>query len=162
MSIITSHQDLDTYQIIFSSRGSNVTNRGAGGVPANICTLDYYLNLNAVLPMDKYTKYSCSFTFRSESFVGLLTNTGFVNMSIGRTQIFDGTTQSSNLGIVCPVILNPTAGSQSSCYNSTNTDNNAIVLYPNQNSVTITLKTFAGVNLANMPNYVLILNLTPC
>ncbi len=50
MSIITSNQDSDTYQIIFSSRGSNVTNRGAGGVPANICALDYYLNLMLFYP----------------------------------------------------------------------------------------------------------------
>ena len=162
MTLINTHRDLDTYQIIFSSRGSNVTNRGAGGVPANVCSLDYYLNLNSVLPMDKYTKYSCSFIFQSEAFVGLLTNTGFVNMSIGRTQIFDGTTQSSNLGIIYPVNLNVTAGSQASFYNSTNNDNNPIILYPNQNTVTITLNTFAGVAMANMTNYVLILNLTPC
>ena len=90
----------DTYQIIFNSRGSNVTNLGAplqNGIPPNICSLNYYLNLNAVLPMDKHTKYSCSFIFKSEGFVGLLTNSGFVKMTIGRTQIFDGTTQSSNI-----------------------------------------------------------------
>jgi hypothetical protein len=162
MTLINTHRDLDTYQIIFSSRGSNVTNLGAGAVPANICSLSYYLNLNAVLPMDKYTKYSCSFIFKSETFVGLLTNNGFVNMSIGRTQIFDGTTQSSNLGIIYPVNLNVTAGSQASFYNSTNNDNNPIILYPNQNLVTITLNTFAGAAMANMTNYVLILNLTPC
>jgi len=156
--------NLDTYQIIFSSRGSNVTNLGGlvNQVPNNVCSLNYYLNLNAVLPMDQHTKYSCSFIFKSEIFVGLLNNTGFVNMSIGRTQIFDGTTQSSNLGVVSPVILNPTAGSQASIYNSTNSDNNAVILYPNQNSVTITLNSFSGVAMANMPNYVLILNLTPC
>ena len=83
-------------------------------------------------------------------------------MSIGRTQIFDGTTQSSNLGILYPVILNPTPGAQSRFYNSTNSGNNAVILYPNQNSVTITLNTLAGVAMANMLNYVLILNLTPC
>ena len=154
----------DTYQIIFNSRGSNVTNLGAlaQGIPANICSLSYYLNLNAVLPMDKHTKYSCSFIFKSETFVGVLVNNGFVNMSIGGTQIYDGTTQSSNLGIVYPVTLNSTAGSQASFYNSTNSENNAVILYHNQNLVTITLKTFAGVAMANMPNYVLILNLTPC
>ena len=160
MSLIIPH--LDSYQIIFSSRGSNVTNLGAGNPPANINSLSYYLNLNAVLPMDKFTKYSCSFVFKSENFAGVLANNGFVNMSIGRTQIFDGTTQSSNLGIIYPVVLNNTAGSQSSFYNANNSDNNPIILYPNQNSVTITLNTFAGVAMANMPNYVLLLNLTPC
>jgi hypothetical protein len=162
MSLIIPH--LDSYQIIFSSRGSNVTNLGvlAQGIPANINSLSYYLNLNAVLPMDKFVKYSCSFVFKSENFVGMLANNGFVNMNIGRTQIFDGTTQSSNLGIIYPVILNATAGVQSSFYNSNNSDNNPIILYPNQNLVTITLNTFAGVAMAYMPNYVLILNLTPC
>ncbi len=156
------NKNLDSYQIIFSSRGSNVTNRGAGATPANVCSLNYYLNLNAVLPMDKYTKYSCSFIFKSEGFVGLLTNSGFVNMSIGRTQIFDGTTQSSNLGIVYPIYLNVTAGAQNSYYGSTNNDNMPFVLYPNQTSVTITLNSFTNVALDNMRNYVLILNLTPC
>ena len=83
-------------------------------------------------------------------------------MSIGRTQIFDGTTQSSNLGIIYPVYLNVIGGAQSSYYNSTNNDNNPVILYPHQNSVTITLNTFAGAVMQNMPNYVLILNLIPC
>lgn len=154
----------DTYQIIFNSRGSNVTNLGAlaQGIPANICSLSYYLNLNAVLPMDKHTKYSCSFIFKSEGFVGLLTNSGFVNMTIGRTQIFDGTTQSSNIGIIIPYYLNVTAGAQNSYYGSTTNDNLPFVLYPNQTSVTITLNSFTNVVLDNMRNYVLILNLTPC
>ena len=164
MSLSIDSHNLDTYQIIFSSRGSNVTNAGVlvNQISPNINTLNYYINLNAILPMQTFTKYSCSFVFKSENFVGLLNKNGFANMSIGRTQIFDGTTQSSNLGIIYPVITNPTAGSQSSFYNSTNNDNNPIILYPNQNSVTITLNTFAGAAIANMPNYVLILNLTPC
>jgi hypothetical protein len=160
MSLIIPH--LDSYQIIFNSRGTNVTNLGAGAVPANINSLSYYLNLNAILPMDKFTKYSCSFVFKSENLAGVLTTTGFVNMSIGRTQIFDGTTQSSNIGIIYPIVLNTTAGSQASYYNSNSSDNNPVILYPNQNSVTITLNTFAGAAIPNMRNYVLILNLIPC
>ena len=41
MSLIIPH--LDSYQIILSSRGSNVTNRGAGNPPANINSLSYLL-----------------------------------------------------------------------------------------------------------------------
>ena len=73
--------------------------------------INYYVNWPVVLPMDKYIKYSCSFVFKSENYAGVLANNGFVNVNIGRTQIFDGTTQSSNLGIIYPVILNVTAGS---------------------------------------------------
>ena len=106
--------DKETFQIILSSRGNNVTNLGAlnAGIPANINTLKYYCNWPAMLPIEKYTKYSCSFVFKSENYAGILTNNGFVNVDIGRTQIFDGTTQSSNLGIIYPVALNVTAGSQ--------------------------------------------------
>ena len=157
--------DKDTYQIILSSRGNNVTNLGAlngVGVPANITTLKYSCNWPAMLPIDKYTKYSCSFVFKSESYAGLLASNGFVNVDIGRTQIFDGTTQSFNLGIIYPVYLNVTAGSQASFNNSTNNDNNPVIVYPTQNIVTVTLNTLAGVAMAQMPNYVLILNLSPC
>ena len=64
------------------------------------------------------------FIFKSETYAGgILTNNGFVNMNIGKTDIFDGTTQSNNLGIIYPVAL----GANSSYYNSTNIDNNPIV-----------------------------------
>jgi hypothetical protein len=156
--------DKETFQIILSSRGNNVTNLGAlnAGIPENINTLKYYCNWPAMLPIEKYTKYSCSFVFKSENYAGILTNNGFVNVDVGRTQIFDGTTQSFNLGIIYPVALNVTAGSQSSFYNSTNNDNNSVIIYPTQNIVTVTLNTFAGAAMANLPNYCLILNLSPC
>ena len=156
--------DKETFQIILCSRGNNVTNLGAlnFGIPANINKLKYYCNWSAMLPIDKYSKYSCSFVFKSESYTGLLASTGYVNVDIGRTQIFDGTTQSSNLGIIYPVYLNTVAGSQSSYYNSTNSDNNSVIVYPTQNIVTVTLNTFAGAAMDHMTNYCLILNLTPC
>jgi hypothetical protein len=153
---LTIDADKETYQIIFCSRNSNVTD----GV-ANLNNVSFYVNWAAILP-DKYKKYSCSFVFKSENYAGLLTSNGFVNVNVGRTQIFDGTTESSNLGMIYPVYLNVTAGSQLSFYNSTNNDNNPIILYPSNNIVTIKLKTFAGGAMANMPHYSLILNLRPC
>ena len=141
-----------SYSVIFSSRGSNVVNS------SNINAVQYYVNWSAMLPVHKYKKYSCMFIFKSETYTsGILTNNGFVNMNIGKTDIFDGVTQSSNLGIIYPVAL----GTTSSFYNSTNNDNNPIVLYPNENMVTIKLNTFAGTAMANMQNYVIILNMTP-
>jgi hypothetical protein len=140
-----------SYSVIFSSRGSNVVSN------SNLNAVQYYCNWPAMLPIHKYKRYSCVFIFKSETYTGLLTNNGFVNMNIGKTDIFDGTSQSFNLGIIYPVAL----GSTSSFYNSTNNDNNQIVLYPNENMVTIKLNTFAGTAMANMQNYVLILNITP-
>ena len=148
--------DKETFQIILCSRGSNVIN-GTN----NLNVMKYYCNWPAIIS-DKYKKYSCSFVFKSETYAGLLASNGYVNVDIGRTQIFDGTTQSSNLGIIYPVYLNVTAGSQSSFYNSTNNDNNPVIVYPTQNIVTVTLNTFAGAAMDHMPNYCLILNLSPC
>ena len=56
----------ETFQIILSSRGNNVTNLGAlnAGIPANINKLQYYCNWPAMLPIEKYTKYSCSFVLK--------------------------------------------------------------------------------------------------
>ena len=153
---LTIDADKETYQIIFCSRNSNVTD----GV-ANLNSVSFYVNWAAILP-DKYKKYSCSFVFKSSLYVGLLTSNGFVNVNIGRTQIFDGTTESSNLGIINPVYLNVTPGSQVSYYSASNNDNNPVILYPSQNIVTVKLKTFTDTNMTNMPHYTLTLNLRPC
>lgn len=154
MSIKT--DDKETFQLIFCTRYSNVSS----GV-ANLNVVSFYVNWAAVLPIDKYKKYSCSFVFKSESFNGLLASNGFVNMNIGKTQIYDGTTQCNVLGIIYPVYLS-TVAPITSFYNSTNNDNNPVILYPSQNIVTITLNTFQNTPMANMPHYSLILNLTPC
>ena len=75
-------------------------------------------------------------------------------MNLGRVNVFDGLQMTNNLGIIYPVIS--VAGS-SAFYNSTNNDNNNIHMnYPTNTQVTINLLTFAGANMANMPNYVVI------
>ena len=148
--------DKETYQVILCSRTSSNTGT------TNLNAVTYYCNWASMLPIDKYTKYSCSFVFKSENYVGLLASNGFVNVDIGRTQIFDGTTQNNNLGVIYPIYLNVTNGSQLSFYCSTNNDNNPVILYPSQNMVKVTLNTFAGGAMDHMPNYSLILNFTPC
>jgi hypothetical protein len=133
---------------------------------ANRVAVTYNVNWDAIIPRDKYNKFKCQFVFKSLNYVGgggngLLVDNGFVNMNLGRVNIYDGLQMSQNLGIVYPVILNTTANAQSSYYNCTNNDNNDFVIdYPNTIAITITLNTFAGVAMANMPHYVLILNLT--
>ena len=146
----------ETYQVILSSRTSNNTGT------ANLNVVTYYCNWASMLPVDKYSKYSCSFVFMSESYVGLLASNGLVNVNLGRTQIYDGTTQSSNLGLIYPVYLNTTAGGELSYYNSNNCDNNSVIIYPSQNMVTVTLNDFAGDAMDNMQHYCLILNFNPC
>ena len=148
--------DMETYQVIFCTRNSNVTS----GV-ANLNVVRFYVNWAAILPIDKYIKYSCSFVFKSENYAGLLTSNGFVNVDIGRTQIYDGTGERANLGMIYPVYLSNVAP-LTSFYNSTNNDNNPVIIYPSQNIVTVTLNTFQNTAMANMPHYSLILNLSPC
>ncbi len=141
----------ESYTVIFSSRGTN--NNGV----ANLNSITYFVNWGAFLPQ-QYKKFSVEFIFKSENFVGNLTDNGFVNMNIGRLQVYDGVAMSSNIGIVYPVSL----VGNTSFYNSTNNDNNAFIIdYPNNQNITISLKNFAGANMANMPNYALVLNLVP-
>jgi hypothetical protein len=140
----------ESFQVIFNSRGTNVINR-----PDNNNVV-YNVNWGAFLPR-KFKKFHCQFIFKSENYNGNLTNNGFVSMNMGRCNIFDGTNLSYNLGVIYPVVLNAT----NSFYNSTNNDNSDFWIdYPINNFVLLKLYQFDGVTaMANMPNYVLILNL---
>ena len=159
------NQENEIFQVIFSSQGYNTTSPVANAV--NRAAVTYNVNWDAIIPKNKYNKFKCQFVFKSLNWSsalngnGFLTDNGFVNMNLGRVNIFDGLQMSQNLGIVYPVILSTTANAQTSYYNCTNNDNNDFVIdYPNNTSVTITLNNFNGAVMANMPHYVLILNLT--
>ena len=164
-----SNQENEIFQVIFNSQGTNTMT--AVGNAAQRAAITYNVNWDAIIPRNKYNKFHCQFIFKSLNYTnpgpggggagnGFLIDNGFVNMNLGRVNIYDGLQQSQNLGIVYPVILNTTANFQSSYYNCTNNDNNDFVIdYPNNTTVTITLNTFAGVAMGNMPHYVLILNL---
>ena len=43
-----------------------------------------------MIPLDKRTKYECSFVFKSENYEGLLAQNGFIKIIIGKTQIYTG------------------------------------------------------------------------
>jgi hypothetical protein len=139
----------ETFSIIFCSRNSNVISS------TNLNAVQYNVNWSAILPR-KYKKFHCQFIFKSENTTTALTQNGFVGLNMGRVNVFDGLqNNSSQLGIIYPVNV----GVQY-FYNSTNNDNNDFwVDYPVNNIVTLTLNTFAGAALANMQNYVLILNM---
>lgn len=140
----------EAFQLIFNSQGSNVLNY------TTRASVTYNVNWGAFLPK-KYKKFHCQFVFKSMNFAGNLTDNGFVNINLGRISVFDGLQMSSNLGIVYPEIL---VANNISYYSSTNNDNNDFWIdYPINNTVTITLNTFAGTAMNNMPHYVLMMNL---
>lgn len=139
----------ESFNIIFSSRGANVLNN------ADLNNVLYFVNWGSILPK-KYKKFRCQFVFKSENYAGALTDNGFVNINFTRANVFDGYSNTNNLGIIYPCSL----VGNSSFYNSTNNDNNDFFIeYPNNQSVTVSLKNFAGNNMGNMPHYALVLNL---
>lgn len=143
----------EIFQIVFNSQGSNVMSPTV--TAANRATITYNVNWRAIIP-SKYNKFNCQFVFKSINYNGQLTDNGFLAINTGRMNVFDGLQQSQNLGVVYPVYVTNAL----SYYNSTNNDNNNFTMdYPNNNTVTLNLNTFAGVPMANMPHYVVILNL---
>ena len=150
----------EQYQVYFNSRNSNAIQ----DVTLGLNKVTYLMNWNGFLPM-KYKRFLCQFIFKSENYVGVngvtLVDNGFVNLSMGNTYTFDGSTRSNNIGIIYPVVTTYSAGANtSSFYNSTNNDNNQFYMdYPLSNSVTITLNKFDGSIMENMPNYAIFLNL---
>ena len=159
-----SDKNTETYQVIFNSQGSNLLS--PNGTAVQRASISYDLNWEAIIPRDKYNKFRCQFILKSMIYTGvggngLLTDIGFVNMNLGRVNIYDGVQQSQNLGIIYPVILNVIANNQRSYYNAASSDNNEFVIdYPINHIITIALNNFNGPILANMPHYVLILSLT--
>ena len=146
----------EAFQLIFNSQGSNVINKDANGNILNINAVVYNVNWTAFLPK-KYKKFHCQFVFKSQNYGGNLTDNGFLNMNIGRVSVFDGQQMTTNLGIVYPVVL---VANAISYYSSTNNDNNDFWIdYPINNTVTLTLNTFGGTVMRNMPHYVVMLNL---
>ena len=140
----------DSYNIIFGSRNANALNI------TNLSAVQYTVNWNNIL-RNKYKKYKCSFTFRSETTASTLSTMGLVNLSFGcQVNTYDGISQSNNLGIVYPNNT-PTAF----YYTSTQNDNFDFTIgYPNNNLITLNFTTYAGVLLSSMPAYVFILNMT--
>ena len=139
----------ETFSIVFCSRNPNVIDS------TNINAVKYNVNWSTILP-NKYKKFHCQFVFKSENTSTALTSNGFVGMDFGRVNVYDGLQNNSRmLGIIYPV----TCGAQY-FYNSTNNDNNDFwVDYPINNTVTLSLQTFAGGAITNMQHYCLILNM---
>jgi hypothetical protein len=143
----------ENYLVIFNSQGQNVLNA------TSLTSVIYNVNWTSFLPK-KYKRFKCKFVFKSIDANSILTDNGFVNMNTGKINVFSGEQMTSNIGIIYPVITNTTTGNLRSYYNSTNNDNNDFTMsYPTINQITLSLKTFAGTDMANMPHYTLILSL---
>jgi len=159
-----SDQNTETYQIVFNSQGSNLLS--PAGTAVQRASITYDVNWEAIIPRGKYNKFRCQFQFKSSLYSGgggngVLEHIGFVNMNLGRLNIYDGAQQSQNIGMIYPIITNATVAAQRSFYNCHASDNNEFVIdYPNNHIITIGLINFNGPVLLNMPHYALILSLT--
>jgi hypothetical protein len=154
-----SDQNTETYQVVFNSQGSNTLTPVATAI--NRTAITYDINWEAIIPRNKYNKFRCQFTFQSTIHVGHNQDIGFVNMNLGRVNIYDGAQQSQNLGIIYQVYPNTTVGAGRSYFHCASDDNNEFVIdYPNNHMITIRLNAFNGNIMVNMPHYVLTLNLT--
>ena len=147
--------DTESLIVNLNSQGSYVINN------ANLNAVQYQLPF-ATLP-HKYSKYMVQSNFRSYPFNGLLLDVGWINVNFGRMNICDGGMVSNNIGMIYPIVTNtsiavtaayPGGMPQSSYYACSTNDNCDFMMdYPQSGQVTVTLKTFAGVPMANMPNY---------
>ena len=134
---------------------------------ANLNAVSYNVNWNTILP-HKYSKFEVSCNFRSNAYLpgGLavagtvLTDVGFIGLNFGKTDIFEGGSSSSNIAMIYPAVTNAIAALNCSYYNCNNNDNvNFTMDFPQSGIITVTLKTYGGVNMANMQNYNLQLSL---
>jgi hypothetical protein len=131
----------EIYQVIFNTRGSNVINN------TNLNAVQFNVNWASILP-DKYKRFRCQFSFKSVRATSALVDLGYVNIDLGGSiNIYDGLTMSSNIGVIYPEYLTTTSG----YFTASTADNiDFFINYPTNTSPTITLKTFAGVNMASM------------
>ena len=140
----------ETYQVIFNTQGKNVISN------TNLNAVQYNVSWASFLP-NKYKRFRCQFAFKSVRATAALTDLVYVNIDFGGgNNIYDGLTISSNLGVIYPEYL--TTGT--SYFTASIADNiDFIINYPTNTSPIITLRTFAGVNIASMQHYTLTLNL---
>ena len=140
----------EIFQVIFNSIGKNVVNN------TNKASVIYNVNWTAILPT-KYKHFKCNYIFKSEDYNGGLDMIVFVDMDIGRTNNFDGLSQTNNIGIIYHSF---DYSMNISMFTASSNDNNSFYMnYPTFNNVTLNLRTIDDAILTDMVNYVLILSL---
>jgi hypothetical protein len=126
----------ERFLVLFNSQGTNVISN------SNLNKVIYNVNWGSFLPV-KYKRFRCQFVFKSVNVVATATANGLISMDLGKMNVYDGNTQTTNLGIVYPVLNGST-----SYYSSTNNDNNDFYInYPTNQQVSIILNSFSGSNL---------------
>ena len=88
----------EKFSILFNSQGSNVVDN------SNLNQVVYNVNWGSLLPK-KYKRFHCNYIFKSINYNGaLLISNGLVSMNLGKVNVYDGNSQSYNLGVVYPII----------------------------------------------------------
>jgi hypothetical protein len=139
----------ESFNVIFNSQGSNVQNN------SNKSAVVYNVNWAAILPK-KYKKFKSKFTMKGYNINAILTDHGFANINVGRTNVYDGNSMTNNMGMIFPNYFT----TSTTYYAATNNDNNDFWIdYPVNNIVTLSFVSVTGALMANMQHYILILNL---
>ena len=172
-----------TYIIEFNSRGSNALTeneiivaavppgdavainlaavQSANQTSALLCKMTYNVNWNSFIPLE-YKKFRCSFIFRSDimalTTATYLNENGLISMNILKTNIFNGSELSNNIGMIYPVVA---SANTRTYYNSSAGDNPTFeMLYPTNQQITISIKHFNdNVPLIYLPQYILYLTM---
>jgi hypothetical protein len=141
------------YTILLSSVGKNVVDR------SNINAVKFYINWSSILPLDKYKAYSCNVKFIS-SYTDTLceSNVGTLSMDVGKTNVYDGVSEIKSLCVITANFLDATSFNYIS---STLLNDDEIIIYPNNENITVNLKTILGTDIVSMEDYFLTLTLKP-
>jgi len=113
----------ERFLILFNSQGSNVIDN------SNLNQVLYNVNWGSFLPK-KYKRFHCQYVFKSINYNGAILNAnGLVSMNLGRVNVFDGNSQTYNLGFVYPVLSSSGGGvvATGTAYQAGNTLNIATV-----------------------------------
>ena len=94
----------ERFLILFNSQGSNVIDN------SNLNQVLYNVNWGAFLPK-KYKRFHCQFVFKSINYNGAILNAnGLVSINLGKVNVFDGNSETKNLGFVYPVLSSSGGG----------------------------------------------------
>ena len=121
--------DQETVMVNFNTQGPYVVNNG------NLANVQFNLTWGS-LPT-KYSKYRVIINFRSNAYLPgalapagtVLTDVGFINISFGKSYVFDGSQNIGNVAMIYPVVTNTIAALNSSYYCCTTNDNSDCLLY---------------------------------
>ena len=140
----------ELFQVIFNSQGNNIIDS------TDLSSVSYNVNWVSILG-NKYKKFKCSFIFKSQDYDGAVVSNCFIELNLGSTNISNGLSRSSYIGVVSQSFYFDLSISYLSA--STNDNNVFKISYPTQQSVVLNIKTLNNVLIAGMCHYVLILNL---